>query len=127
MAIRKVARGRALGQRRSGVRTRTKVRARPPRSGVDCRGRPVTVGTKVRMLSVAETLRNRLSPGEWAELQTMVGDVFTVYEIDEHGSAWVEKEWLNKRGHLTYSHAYALEAHEMEVVGPKRARRPTMR
>jgi hypothetical protein len=85
------------------------------------------VGTTVRMLSVTETLKDGLSPEEWAELQTMVGEVFTVYEIDEHGSAWVEKQWFNKRGHLTHGHAYALDAPEMEVVAPTRARRPTTR
>jgi hypothetical protein len=87
----------------------------------------VTVGTKVRVLEVTDYLRERLSPKEWAELQTMVGRVFEVYEIDEYGAAWVEKVWRNSKGDCKFSHSYALERHEMEVVHPEARRRPTMR
>jgi hypothetical protein len=79
------------------------------------------------MLEVTETLRDRLSREEWTELQTMVGEVFTVYEIDEYGAAWVEKQWLNKEGKYSHGHSYALDPHEMEVVEGGAARRPTTR
>jgi hypothetical protein len=44
----------------------------------------------------------------------MVGEVFEVYEIDEHGAAWVEKVWNDPNGQR--SHSLALDAHEMEVA-----------
>src|SRR5262245_10932680 len=103
--------------------TRGGGRSSPERSAVDRHGRRVTVGRNVRVLEVTQTLRERLSPKEWAELQTMVGEVFTVYEIDEHGAAWVEKQWLNKKGRLSFSHSYTLDSHEMEVVAGRRAPR----
>ena len=43
----------------------------------------------------------------------MVGEVFEVYEIDEHGSAWIEKQWDRQGGLRT--HSLALAVHEMEV------------
>jgi len=85
----------------------------------------VRVGTVVRVLEVTDTLRDKLPPQEWTELQTMVGQAFPVYEIDEHGSAWVEKGWFNKKGQYTHGHSYALDSHEMEVVESRTRRRPT--
>jgi hypothetical protein len=77
---------------------------------VDRHGRPVTIGTRVKVLEIARSLKERVPPAEWKELQTMVGQVFAVYDIDEHGSPWVEKRWGNDSHHL------ALDSHEMEVV-----------
>jgi hypothetical protein len=76
---------------------------------LDRNGRLVTVGTRVRVLEIAQRLRQRIPLEEWSDLQTMVGEVFEVYEIDEHGSPWVEKRWGNDSHHL------ALDSHEMEV------------
>ncbi len=45
----------------------------------------------------------------------MIGEVFEVYEIDEWGSAWVEKSWRTD-GQESRSHSLALDALEMEVV-----------
>jgi len=44
----------------------------------------------------------------------MVGETFEVYEIDEYGSAWMEKVWTQPGGLRT--HSLALASHEMEVV-----------
>ena len=87
-----------------------------PVTAHDRHGRPVRVGTRVRVLEIAEALRDSLPPEEWPELQTMLGEVFEVYEIDEYGSAWVEKEWLTDDGDVSHSHSLALDSHEMEVV-----------
>jgi hypothetical protein len=76
----------------------------------------VTVGTRVRVTEITDSLRQRLPPNEWTELQTMLGGVFEVYEVDEYGWAWVEKQWLTEDGDCDYSHCLALAAHEMEVV-----------
>jgi hypothetical protein len=78
-------------------------------------GRPVNVGTKVRVLEVGQALKQDLPPEEWQELETMIGEVFEVYEVDEYGSAWVEKLWHDGDG-LSHSHSLALSPHEMEVV-----------
>jgi len=45
----------------------------------------------------------------------MVGEVFEVYEIDEHGGAWIEK-WWRDGDDVSHSHSLALAPHEMEVV-----------
>ena len=105
-------------------------RPRPPRrvpavAVTDRDGHAVKVGTRVRVLEVTESLRDRLPPKEWRELRSMVGEIFEVYEIDEHGAAWVEKAWLNKKGDYSFGHSYALDSHEMEVVTGGVARRPT--
>ena len=60
---------------------------------IDRNGTPVHVGTRVRLLKLAAFLERDLPADEWQRLQTMVGEVFEVYEIDEYGSAWVEKWW----------------------------------
>ena len=74
------------------------------------------VGTRVRVIEIADSLRDRLASNEWSELQTMLGEVFEVYEVDEYGWAWVEKQWLTESGDCDYSHCLALASHEMEVV-----------
>jgi hypothetical protein len=76
---------------------------------------PLSVGTRVRVLEIAAYLRERLPPDEWERLQTMVGEVFEVCEIDEYGHAWVEK-WFQSDEEGRYCHSLALEPHEMEVV-----------
>jgi len=81
----------------------------------DRNGRPVNVGTRVRVLEIAPSLKERLPPDEVRALETMVGEVFEVYEIDQHGAAWVEKLWNEPDGG-SCSHSLALESHEMEVV-----------
>jgi len=81
----------------------------------DCNGRSVSVGTRVRVLKIASALKRELPADEWMDLQSMVGDVFEVYEIDEHGSAWVEKSWDEGNGQ-SRRHSLALDSDEMEVV-----------
>ena len=45
----------------------------------------------------------------------MVGEVFEIIEIDEYGSAWVEKVWPDADGG-SHSHSLALASHEMEIA-----------
>jgi hypothetical protein len=78
-------------------------------------GKPVNIGTKVRIIELAQFLTRDLPPGEWARLASMVGGVFEVSEIDENGRAWVE-QWFDDPDGDRSSHSVALEAHEMEVV-----------
>jgi hypothetical protein len=87
----------------------------PDRVASDRLGRPVNVGTKVRVLEVGRALKQGLPLDEWHELETMIGEVFEVFEVDEYGSAWVEKLWRDGDG-LSRSQTLALRAHELEVV-----------
>ena len=81
-----------------------------------CYGRPVDVGTRVRVLKLGPFVKRGLPPDECQELDTtMVGQVFDVYEVDEHGAAWVEMLWYDKDGE-SHSHSLALAANEMEVI-----------
>jgi hypothetical protein len=80
---------------------------------VDRKGQPVTVGTGVRVLEIAAFLKRDLPAEAAHELATMVGEVFEIYEIDEHGAAWVEKVWNDPDG--ARSRSLALESHEMQV------------
>ena len=57
----------------------------------------------------------QLPPDEAAEIQSMKDATFPVYEIDEWGSAWVEKLWNAANGESS-SHSLALAPSEMEVV-----------
>ena len=81
----------------------------------DRHGFSVTVGTRVRVLEIAPSVKRDLPADERQELETMVGEVFEVYEIDGHGGAWVEK-WWRDGDDVSHSHSLALAPHEMEVV-----------
>jgi hypothetical protein len=81
----------------------------------DRNGQPVTVGTRVRILRFDSSLERQLPPDEWEQVAKMIGQVFEVYEVDEYGSAWVEKVWFPRDGERM-SHSVALAPEEMEVV-----------
>jgi hypothetical protein len=81
----------------------------------DCDGQPVSVGSRVRVLEVAPFLERDLPPHEWAELLTMRGEVFEVYEIDEYGNAWVEK-WFDGPDETRSSHSLGLAPNEMRLA-----------
>jgi hypothetical protein len=81
----------------------------------DRNGRPVLLGTRVRILEISPSLKTTLPANEWQELQEMLGQVFTVSEIDEWGQVWVEK-WWNLPGETSFCHSLRLDSHEIEVV-----------
>ena len=54
---------------------------------IDGHGRPEAVGTRVRVRELAESLKQGVPADEWQELETIVGEVFEVYGIDECGAA----------------------------------------
>jgi hypothetical protein len=84
-------------------------------SSKDRNGIEVFVGTKVRVLSIHESVPDQLPPEEAARVKTMLGEVFSVYEIDESGSAWVEKWWYPSTDQ-SLSHSLGLAPAQMEVV-----------
>ena len=83
----------------------------------DINGIPVTVGTRIRLLSLSGQWLNDLPADEKGDVLSMIGEVFEVEEIDQYGCPWVRKSWPNQAEGQCHSHSIALEAHEMEVVG----------
>ncbi len=81
----------------------------------DCNGVPVEVGSKVKVISVPDTLLNKIPENEVANLKSMIGKVFTVYEIDEWGGVWVEK-WFGGDSDVPNYHSLSLDSNEMEVI-----------
>ena len=45
----------------------------------------------------------------------MIGEAFDVYDIDEHGCAWVEK-WWGEPGEHRINHSVGLNSNEMEIL-----------
>lgn len=88
----------------------------PPSPPVDCLGRPVRVGARVRLLSLAGGWLNDLPAEEKGDVLSMIGEVFEVEEIDEYGCPWVRKSWPNEAEGTCHSHSVALDPHEMELV-----------
>jgi hypothetical protein len=82
----------------------------------DRNGNLVTVGSHVRVLSIAP-LDLSAEPAEVERVQSMLGQVFEVYEIDPYGRAWVEK-WWHLSPDQSISHSLALESKEMELSAP---------
>ncbi|MEO5824107.1 MAG: hypothetical protein ABIT71_26670 [Vicinamibacteraceae bacterium] len=64
------------------------------------------------MLTIPESVMQPLTPEDRADLSSMLGEVFEVYEIDEWGQAWVRKSWPGSHRY----HSLGLDAHEMERV-----------
>ena len=82
----------------------------------DRNGRSVTVGTRVRIIALSDSLLGSLPVNEVDDVRSMIGEVFEVYEIDQYGCAWVGKGWLNDDGDDYRGHSVALDPEEMEVV-----------
>jgi len=64
----------------------------------DVNGAAVRVGTRVRVLEISPSVLSQLPQSEADCAQSMQGEVFEVYEIDEWGGAWVEKLWKDRDG-----------------------------
>jgi len=81
---------------------------------VDRNGKPVAIGSRVRILGLSGDWFDRLAPDERVDVASMIGEVFTVDEIDEYGHPWVSKSWNDDGSYR--SHSIALEAQEMALV-----------
>jgi hypothetical protein len=82
----------------------------------DRNGRNVSVGARVRIVSLSDSFLLSLPEDEIDDVRSMIGEVFEVYEIDKYGCAWVGKGWMNEDGGDYRGHSVALEPEEMEVV-----------
>jgi uncharacterized ferritin-like protein (DUF455 family) len=78
-------------------------------------GNEIAVGDKVRVLSADPKILQQLSKTERKRAESMVGEIFEVYEVDEHGHSWVEKWWHFEDG-KSRSHSLALLPEEIEKI-----------
>jgi hypothetical protein len=81
---------------------------------VDAHGRPVAAGTRVRVIAIDDSLLHELAPLARERVGSMRGQCFTVYEVDGHGHAWVERWWHAGDDQAT-SHSLALQPRQMEI------------
>ncbi|MEK7884601.1 hypothetical protein [Methyloversatilis sp. NSM2] len=82
----------------------------------DKNGKPVHIGSKVRLLCLSRNWLDELPSEERQDVLSMIGEVFVVEEIDEYGHPWVRKSWPNEQEGYCHSHSIALDPHEMELV-----------
>ena len=82
----------------------------------DRRGRLVNVGSRVRLISLSGEWFDSLPLDEKADVQSMIGEVFEIEEIDEYGHPWIRKSWSNEKEGTCNSHSIAVESQEIEVV-----------
>ncbi len=90
------------------------------RLATDRNGNNVRVGDLVRIVALEPGAYRQLSEEEMAAVVSMIGETFSVEEIDEYGSAWVWKWWHLGDG-KSESHGICLSALEMELVEAKNA------
>jgi len=85
----------------------------PPR---DKNGAVVRLGARVRVLTLSGRWLDEMPDDERQDVLSMVGDIFEIIDIDEHGHAWVEKWWKDGASETSRSHSVALEPDEMVLV-----------
>jgi hypothetical protein len=88
----------------------------------DRNGRPVEVGSRVRVMELPRSFVEMLPDDEVEDVCSMVGAVFEVRKIDEYGRPWVER-WWNPAEAESYCHSLALDTCEMELVEDRSANR----
>ena len=86
------------------------------REPIDRNGKLVSVGTLVRVVRLSGSWFEQLPPEERPLVESMIGAIFPVEEIDEYGQPWVRKSWPNDSEGTCRSHSVALEPSEMEFV-----------
>ena len=101
----------ALEHRRAGERK--KMVPDPPR---DRNGSIVSVGDRVRLLSLSGRWFDELPPDERDDVMSMVDAIFEIEQIDEYGHPWIRKSWPNEEAGTCRSHSVAVEPQEIELV-----------
>jgi len=81
----------------------------------DRNGAEVSVGTRIRIVSLSGGWLDELPPDKHARVMSMIGEVFEVEEFDDYGHPWVSKTWPID-GEFVFSHSLALDAAEMELA-----------
>ena len=85
----------------------------PPR---DRNGSTVSVGDRVRLLSLSGRWFDELPSEERDDVRSMVGAIFEIEEIDEYGHPWIRKSWPNEEAGTCRSHSIAVEPQEIALV-----------
>ena len=80
---------------------------------IDCHGKPVAVGDIVRIVALNADFIADFPGDEQPLIQSMVGQLFKIYGIDEFGQPWVSKEFHDERGQ-PQTHIIALDPEDME-------------
>ncbi|MES2951037.1 MAG: hypothetical protein V4858_21075 [Pseudomonadota bacterium] len=93
-----------------------------PRQPIDKNGIVVRVGSRVRVVCLSGDWFDRLPLEERADVESMVGEIFAVEEIDAYGQPWIRKAWPNEAEGTCRSHSIAPEPREMEYVGEEQAK-----
>ena len=84
-------------------------------SAKDMKGRNVIAGDRVRVRSVDQALLSSLHDEELHLVQSMIGNIFEVIEIDRYGYAIVEKQ-INLSDGRMLSQTMSLSSSEMELM-----------
>jgi hypothetical protein len=82
----------------------------------DKNGAIVRLGARIRLLSLSGDWLDELSERERQDVLSMVGEIFEVEDIDEHGHPWVWKWWKDAAGEDSYCHSVALTSDEIVLV-----------
>ena len=88
-----------------------------PNQPKDRLGRIVDIGNFVRIVTLAGDWFDLLPVDERIHVESMIGEVFQIEDIDEHGHPWVSKYWPGDTDGIYRSHSVALAAQEMECIG----------
>ena len=81
----------------------------------DCHGKPVVLGDIVRIVTLSQEFIAEFPMDEQALIESMIGNFFKIYGIDEFGQPWVTKEWHDDRGN-PQTHVIALDPQEMDRI-----------
>lgn len=81
----------------------------------DKSGNLVKSGDFVRVLNFDKTILKNLALDEQKDVNSMVGEVLEVEEIDEYGCAWVTKWWKRGDGQ-SESHSLSLASSDIEKI-----------
>lgn len=81
----------------------------------DRHGRVVAVGDIVRIVKLSAEFIDNFPEQDQLLIQSMIGQFFKIYGIDEFGQPWVSKEYHDELGH-PQTHIIALDPEEMERV-----------
>lgn len=81
----------------------------------DRHGKPLRIGDIVRIVTLSQEFIDDFPEDERPLVQSMIGQFFKIYGVDESGQPWVSKEWHDETGQLQ-SHIIALDPEEMERI-----------
>jgi hypothetical protein len=81
----------------------------------DCHGKTIAPGDIVKIISLSKEFIRDFPSDERILIESMVGQLFKIYGVDEFGQPYVIKEWHDEHGQLQ-THVIALDPHEMEKI-----------